>query len=170
MNKAEERLAAAEVARNDSLKRLQMLKASSNACETEVKSLEESVVYWRGYHTACVRALDDEPGLNGAIALLQHEWDKSQPSRYQTLIEVDEDAAWFTGLQHAIDVLKAADYSKLPQDAKVVDRNLYLLLDQLRTGIAEFREKMNRPRLQKDIDELECLASMANRAVGMVIK
>lgn len=173
MNKAEERLAAAEAARNEASKRLQLLKASSNACEAEVKSLEESVVYWRGYHTACVRALDDDPDplFAGAIALLKREWEKLQPGRYQTMLEDEVDASWYGALQHAIDVLKKATGPvTVPVPAPGVDRGLYILLDQLRTAIGEFREKMNRPRLQKDIDELDRMASMANRAVGMVIK
>jgi len=50
-----------------------------------------------------------------------------------------------------------------------IDQRLYLLLDQLRTDIGAFRDNMQRPRLQNDIDELDRIAGIANRAVGIVI-
>ena len=50
-----------------------------------------------------------------------------------------------------------------------IDQRLYALLDQLRTDIGAFRDNMQGPRLQNDVDKLDRMTGMANRAVGIVI-
>ena len=74
----------------------------------------------------------------------------------------------------AVVVIDGVEYVPMPQAKPTAApqfpyKGLYLLLDQLRTAICEFRDNAERPRLQSSVDELDRMAGMANRAVGIVI-
>jgi hypothetical protein len=68
-----------------------------------------------------------------------------------------------------IDGVEYAPKQERQAEKPQVNQQLYFLLDQLRTDIGKFSENLQKPRLQNDVDELERLAAMANRAVGIVI-
>lgn len=50
-----------------------------------------------------------------------------------------------------------------------VDERLYDVLEQLRTDIGNFRDHMMSIVLHKDIDELDRMWAMTNRAIGILI-
>lgn len=59
---------------------------------------------------------------------------------------------------------------KEPKAQPQVDARLYDILDRLRTDISQFRDSMQRPRLQSDVDELDRMAATVNHAIGILIR